>query len=95
MHNCCTAAPAANNSASRGRPLQQYKYRFMTRFCCDAQGDEEPAVAFCFGEAATQLLLTKGEVRALTVETMAEIWKVRWFSLRAQDKLLNSCSKCK
>ncbi|EIE21052.1 hypothetical protein COCSUDRAFT_48251 [Coccomyxa subellipsoidea C-169] len=40
-----------------------------------APGDEEPAVAFCFGEAALQLLLTKGEVRALTVETMAEIWK--------------------
>ena len=38
--------------------------------------NDEIAVTFRFGEVAAQLHLTYGEVRALTVEAMAGIWKV-------------------
>ncbi len=41
--------------------------------------DGEVAVTFCFGEASAQLQLTQGQVRALTIEAMADIWKVCFF----------------
>lgn len=40
------------------------------------------AVSFCFGEAAVQLHLTEREVEGLTLDAMADIWKVRSFPLR-------------
>ena len=40
------------------------------------------AVSFCFGEAAAQLHLTEREIEVLTLDAMANIWKVRSFPLQ-------------
>lgn len=42
----------------------------------DAEGDDEIAVTLRYGESTAQLQLTRGEIKALSLETLADIWKV-------------------
>ncbi|EIE21047.1 hypothetical protein COCSUDRAFT_43406 [Coccomyxa subellipsoidea C-169] len=52
--------------------------------------DGEVAVTFCFGEASAQLQLTQGQVRALTIEAMADIWKTLVQKMRVILELVDA-----
>ncbi|KAK9900979.1 hypothetical protein WJX75_003672 [Coccomyxa subellipsoidea] len=72
------------NALELERERLQRALKSMTNTEQDTQGptgaqelpdNGEMAVALCFGESAAQLQLTKGGIRAISLDTTAAIWK--------------------